>query len=197
MICSWLVCLQQELTMLSFCKQLPNSCSLLTRGDHVVFTEGILETVSVLAVKHGYPAGLLLEVLEDAVVFSSQNPDELLCMSPTKSQLGQHVLLFGQSLASTTVVNDVRGWLALEDLIQSTKAVMQPFARVDDIHLGIRPDPWMVLISLVMQDCGAQDDDVAEDSPVGALEKVQGKDGLPAACLSTDDRRMGAGRLRA
>ena len=74
---------------------------------------------------------------------------------------------------------------------------MQRFTRVDDIDLGICPDPWTVLISLVMQDCGAQDDDVVEDSPVGALEKVQGKDCLPAACLSTDDRRMGAGRQRA
>ena len=93
--------------MPSFCKQLPNCCSLLMRGDHVVFAESILETVSVLAVKHGYPAGLLPEILEDCIVFLGEHPDRGACVAATKSQLGQHVLLFGQSFACTAVVNDV------------------------------------------------------------------------------------------
>ena len=38
---------------------------------------------------------------------------------------------------------------------------------------------------------------MVEDPTVVALEKVQGKDGLPAARLPTDDCRMGAGRQRA
>ena len=46
----------------------------------------------------------------------------------------------------------------------------------------VHPDPWAVLLGFVVQDCGAQDDDVAEDSLVGALEKVHGKDCLPAVC---------------
>ena len=61
--------------MPSFRKQLPNCCSLLMRGDHVVFAESILETVSVLAVKHGYPAGLLPEILEDCIVFLGEHPE--------------------------------------------------------------------------------------------------------------------------
>ena len=125
------------------------------RGDHVVFAESILETVSVLAVKHGYPVGLLPEVLEDCIVFVGEHLDRGACVAATKSQFGQHVLLFGQSLACTAVVSDVWGGLTLEDLMPSTEAVMQPFTRVDDIDLGVRPDPRGILVVLVVLDGGA------------------------------------------
>ena len=86
--------------------------------------------------KHGYAVGLLLEVLKDHIILLGEHPDRGAGVAATKSQLRQHVFLTGQSLACTAVVNDVQGWLALEDLIQSPKAVVQTFARVDDIDLG-------------------------------------------------------------
>ena len=61
--------------MLSFCKGLPHSRSLLKRGDHIVFVDCILETVPVLAVEQGHLAGLLSEVLEDCIILLLKHPE--------------------------------------------------------------------------------------------------------------------------
>ena len=59
---------------------------------------------------------------------------------------------------------------------------MQPFTRVDDVDIGVCPDPGSNLVCIVLQDEGVLEDNVAEDSAVRALEKVQGKDCVPVAC---------------
>ena len=49
---------------------------------------------------------------------------------------------------------------------------MEPFAWVYNIDLWVGPDPWTLLVCFIVEYCWAQDDDVVEDSTVGALEKV-------------------------
>ena len=102
--------------------------------------------------KESNPFCLLSEVLPDCVKFLSEHPDRGPGVAATKSQLGQHVLLLGESLGRSAIVDKEQTRLTLEDLIQSTKAVMQSFTRVDDIDLGVGPDPCTVLIGLIMQD---------------------------------------------
>ena len=141
--------------------------------------------------KESNPFRLLSEVLPDGIKFLSEHPDRGAGVAATKSQLGQHVLLLGESLGRAAVIYDVQSRLPLENLEEGAEAVMQSFTRVDDINLGVGPDPWKVLIRLVVLYCGAEDDNVAEDPAVGALEKVQDKHCFPAARLPTDNRRMG------
>ena len=118
------------------------------------------------------PFRLLAEILPDCIKFLSEHPDRGAGVAATKSQLGQHNILFGESLGGGAIVDKKQTRLALEDLIQSTKAVMQSFTRVDNIDLRVPPDPWTVVICLVMQDRWTQDHDVAEDTAIGAFKEV-------------------------
>ena len=143
--------------------------------------------------KESNPFRLLSEVLPDCIKFLSEHPDRGAGVAATKSQLGQHVLLLGESLGRSAIVDKKQTRLALEDLIQSTKAVMQSFTRVDNIDLRVLPDPWTVLICLVVQDRWAQDHDVAEDTAIGAFEEVEAKYRFAAPRLPYNNRRMGVG----
>jgi len=61
---------------------------------NVVFIERVCEREPVLTVKESDPFGLFAELLTHGVVLLDENPHRLLCVAPTESQLGQHVLRF-------------------------------------------------------------------------------------------------------
>lgn len=123
--------------------------------------QAVLKRVPVFAMKESNPFRLLSEVLPDCIEFLSEHPDRGASVVATKSQLGQHVLLLGESLSCSAIVDKNQTRLALEDLIQSTKAVMQSFTRVYNIDVRFPPDPWTVHICLAMQDRWTQDHNVA------------------------------------
>ena len=143
--------------------------------------------------KESNPFCLLSEVLPDCVKFLSEHPDRGAGVAATKSQLGQHVLLLGESLGRSAIVDEVKGRLTLEALVEGTEVVVEPLPRVYDEDLRVPPDPWTVLIRLVMQDRWTQDHDVAEDSAVGAFKEVEAKHCFAASRLPYDNRRMGVG----
>ena len=143
--------------------------------------------------KESNPFRLLSEVLPDCVKFLSEHPDRGAGVAATKSQLGQHVLLLGESLGRSAIVDKVQGGLALKQLVEGPETVMEPLTRVDNIDLRVPPDPWTVLIRLVMQDRWTQDHDVAEDSAVGAFKEVEAKHCFAASRLPYNNRRMGVG----
>ena len=143
--------------------------------------------------KESNPFRLLSEVLPDCVKFLSEHPDRGAGVAATKSQLGQRVLLLGESLGRSAIVDKVQGGLALKQLVEGPETVMEPLTRVDNIDLRVPPDPWTVLIRLVMQDRWTQDHDVAEDSAVGAFKEVEAKHCFAASRLPYDNRRMGVG----
>ena len=143
--------------------------------------------------KESNPFCLLSEVLPDCVKFLSEHPDRGAGVAATKSQLGQHVLLLGESLGRSAIVDEVQGRLTLETLVEGTEVVVEPLPRVYDEDLRILPDPRTLLVCLVVSCSWAQDHDVPEDTAVGAFKEVKDKDCLPAAGLPTDNRRMGVG----
>ena len=142
--------------------------------------------------KESNPFCLLSEVLPDCVKFLSEHPDRGAGVAATKSQLGQHVLLLGESLGRSAIVDEVKGRLTLEALVEGTEVVVEPLPRVYDEDLRILPDPRTLLVCLVVSCSWAQDHDVPEDTAVGAFKEVKDKDCLPAAGLPTDNRRVGS-----
>ena len=102
--------------------------------------------------KKSNPFCLLSEILSDCIKFLSEHPDRGAGVAATKSQLGQHVLLLGESLGRSAIVDKKQTRLALEDLIQGTKAVMQSFIRVDHMDLRVPPDPSAILVGDVVPD---------------------------------------------
>ena len=80
--------------------------------------------------KESNPFCLLSEVLPDCVKFLSEHPDRGAGVAATKSQLGQHVLLLGESLGRSAIVDEVKGRLTLEALVEGTEVVVEPLPRV-------------------------------------------------------------------
>ena len=74
-------------------------------------------------------------------------------MTAGEGQLGEHVLLFRLRLSRTAVVNNVQGWFALENLVEGTEIVVQPFSWVYDINLWVAPYPWALLVRFIVP-CG-------------------------------------------
>ena len=180
--------------MLSFGKPLPNRCSLLSCGDHIILTQAVLERVPVLAVEECNPFRLLPEVLADRIKLLSEHPDRGVGVAAGEGELGQHVLLLSESLGRRAVVDEEQGRLTLEALVEGPEVDVEPLPKlVCEYDPGILPDPRPLLVSLIVFGSGAHDHDMPEDPAVGSLEEVEGKDCLPTAGLPTDNSRVGVG----
>ena len=95
-----------------------------------------------------------------------------------------------EGLCGRTIINDVKGRLTLETLIKGSKIVLQPFTGVYDVDLWVFPDPGALLISLVVHDCGAEDNDVLKDSTIRPLQEVEDIHCFSTASLTTNDGRV-------
>ena len=112
-------------------------------------------------------------------------------MAAGEGQLREGISLFRHRLRGAAVVDDEQSWLALKTAIPKAKPIVQTFARVDNIHLGVTPHPRTTLVGDVVADGGAQDHDVAKDSAIGPLEELETKDCFAASRLSANDSRVG------
>ena len=175
-------------------KLVPNGYSLFSCGNHVILAEALFERVSVLAMEQGHPLGLLSQILEDGVVSLRQHPNRLLGVATREGQFGEGISLLRHRLRGATIVDDVQGRLALEAVVPKAEPVVQSFTRVDNIDLGVTPNPRTTLVGDVVLDGWTQDHYVPEDLAIGAFKEVKAEFRLAAPCLATNHGRMACAR---
>ena len=91
---------------------------------------------------------------------------------------------FCQRFSCNEVINNIQCRLALDQLIEGTEVIVEPFTWVYNINYGVTPHTGALSICPVVPRCGTQDHNVMEDSKIGALKEVQGETVFPhPVCL--------------
>ena len=117
-------------------------------------------------------ARLLAQVFQNRVVFLCEDTDRLFRMAATENLLREHVLLLCQRFCGRAVVNNVQGWLALEYQVEGPRVIMKALAGIYNVDLRVRPDPGLLVISVVVPHRGTQGCDVSKDLAVGAFKQI-------------------------
>ena len=76
-------------------------------------------------------------------------------MAAGEGQLREGISLFRHRLRGAAVVDDEKGRLAFETVVSKAEPIVQAFARVDNKHLGVTPQPRASLVGGVVLDGGA------------------------------------------